>query len=60
MEDFISLLQFHKLGGNVTCGVALEVGFKETALCGHKKKTKNTLFCLFFVLSHSFSSLLHH
>lgn len=34
LRAFISALRFHKRGGNVTCSGGVEVGFKETALCG--------------------------
>lgn len=67
LRAFISALRFHKLGGNVTCGGALEVDFKETAVCGQiisaGKKIELwvfSLFCLFFLFSHfliTFTSL---
>lgn len=57
----LSLLRFHKLGGNVTCGGALEVDFKETAVCGQiisTGKKIELLFCLFFCLFFLFAHFL--
>lgn len=56
LRAFISALRFHKLGGNVTCGGALEVGCKETTVWSDQfnwEKNKTlvlSLFLFFFFL----------